>query len=521
MVSPRWWYKLTATNLGLPSLTLYLVWCLEALTGPSLGGGSSLPLLVLVAACDLPDRGSWGWNASDVACAPPGVGIQELQAAVACPPALAERRPYDLMYGVFVQRPLWKKLEATVLEVGAGCDLERERGGSVRFWRHFFPAARLWEAGSDDECFARCARKGLLDNVNTLVGDQGDPQVLASWPRESGEAFDVVVDRGRTYSQCKLSTFEGLWPHVAPGGLFFMQGLDVCWAQRNQSIADVVGDWYEQLMIPGGQRPHALPAEVAFVLCQVQGCVVGKKAAQAGTPAMCGAASPGIWEFEEAAKALKPTAGRVTLHSYQLMYGLFLQPLRLAKAPFKMLEISLNCQVAGAVDVSVRLWRALFPRFELWEANNDVGCVSKMRIAWPDVHMVTGDQADAGAVAQWVNESGGGFDAVIDDGGHKSKEIRVAFDGLWPQLKPGGVYFIEALQVSRNPAYNQKGVASMADVIGDWVAQLVSATPGPRRRAVHALPPDMGFAFCQAEGCVFGKRPQQRGAPRVGSAVGR
>lgn len=62
----------------------------------------------------------------------------------------------------------------------------------------------------------------------------------------------------------------------------------------------------------------------------------------------------------------------------------------------------------------------------------------------------SGDQGNASAVEQWVVESGGDFDFVIDDGGHFNNQILTTFDILWNKaLKKGGIYFIEDLQVLR------------------------------------------------------------------------
>lgn len=42
----------------------------------------------------------------------------------------------------------------------------------------------------------------------------------------------------------------------------------------------------------------------------------------------------------------------------------------------------------------------------------------------------------------------GGFDVIIDDGSHYTKETKNCFDTLWKYLKPGGAYFIEDWSVS-------------------------------------------------------------------------
>jgi hypothetical protein len=64
-----------------------------------------------------------------------------------------------------------------------------------------------------------------------------------------------------------------------------------------------------------------------------------------------------------------------------------------------------------------------------------------------------------------------------DDGGHYNHHIYNSFATLFHQaLKPGGVYFIEDLQVARQSLYRgPAGGAIMPDVITDWVESIMAA----------------------------------------------
>ena len=46
-----------------------------------------------------------------------------------------------------------------------------------------------------------------------------------------------------------------------------------------------------------------------------------------------------------------------------------------------------------------------------------------------------------------MSQSGGQYDMVIDDGGHLMKLQKPSFEVLWDHVMPGGVYFIEDLDV--------------------------------------------------------------------------
>lgn len=100
------------------------------------------------------------------------------------------------------------------------------------------------------------------------------------------------------------------------------------------------------------------------------------------------------------------------------------------------------------------LWREMMPDAELWEADTDVNCVTQSRKhgLLDGINSLTGDQADRPTLRRWIQKSGGEFDVVIDDGEHTNRQILTSFEELWPQVRPGGFYFIEDLHVGRHPS---------------------------------------------------------------------
>jgi len=237
-----------------------------------------------------------------------------------------------------------------------------------------------------------------------------------------------------------------------------------------------------------------LPKLVESMTCTWGQCIVSG-------PAL-GEAHEQITMFADTARKLPRTTDKVTTHSYQLMYGMHLMPLVQAKEKTKLMEIGLGCDMAYGPGASVALWKTLFPHVDLWEAEFDAACVNRLQAEGrlDGINVVTGDQGNRTTLQRWVQETGGHFDVVIDDGGHQNKQIRASFEELWPHVEPGGLYFLEDLQVGRWTPYDTGGVV-MSDMVQAWVEQLLTQEVG----GDLPLPEGVQSMFCQAEACVLMK----------------
>ena len=54
-----------------------------------------------------------------------------------------------------------------------------------------------------------------------------------------------------------------------------------------------------------------------------------------------------------------------------------------------------------------------------------------------------GSQGNNATLNRWVNESGGAFDVIIDDGSHMNSHMLQTFHVMWPQVNYGGLYVFE------------------------------------------------------------------------------
>lgn len=228
-------------------------------------------------------------------------------------------------------------------------------------------------------------------------------------------------------------------------------------------------------------------------------------------------ASPDIHEriahFRDTALKFRPITDKIGVtseHRYHNMYGMFLLPYAAYKPDFKMLEIGLGCNMDYGPGASVAVWKELFPKANLWEAEYVAECVEKSTAngQLDGINVLVGDQADIPTLNSWIQKSGGQFDVIIDDGGHHNCQIGNSFDKLWPELKPGGYYFIEDLHVGKSANYigAECGSVLFTQRLLEWSDHLMFLTNTYGQQFKYPLPKDILFVSCQAEACVIGKK---------------
>ena len=208
--------------------------------------------------------------------------------------------------------------------------------------------------------------------------------------------------------------------------------------------------------------------------------------------------------FKKTATAERPITDKVTSHSYEFMYEKYLATRRHHR--LKLLEIGLGCDMRYGPGASATLWRKYLPHAELWFADFDADCVARhrSRLDAINVKAVTGDQTDVETLKSWVNETKGGFDVIVDDGGHQNQQILASFTVLFQNaLKPGRVYFIEDLQVSRHNAWRGTGPIVL-DVLHDWQESLLTKRIYDPN-GDHIPPSNIKSIDCMAEACIITK----------------
>jgi hypothetical protein len=135
--------------------------------------------------------------------------------------------------------------------------------------------------------------------------------------------------------------------------------------------------------------------------------------------------------------------------SYTQVYDRLLAAHR--DAPLRLLEIGLY---NGG---SLRMWREYLPNATLHGIDIDERTLA-YQDEIPNTQVRLVDQGDVGALRAFVAELGGGYDFIVDDGGHFMEQQIVSFEVLFGQVTAGGVYVIEDLGTSYWVEYGGRGL---------------------------------------------------------------
>jgi hypothetical protein len=134
------------------------------------------------------------------------------------------------------------------------------------------------------------------------------------------------------------------------------------------------------------------------------------------------------------------------LHNYIEIYEKYFEPLRYSTE--KLFEIGI---LSGA---SHRMWNEYFEGAEIYGI--DIKDCSHLEDE--GIHTFIADQANRDDLKNFMSAYGGGYDIIIDDGGHTMEQQQVSLGYLFQYLKPGGLYVIEDVHTSLTKYYKGFGV---------------------------------------------------------------
>jgi hypothetical protein len=108
-----------------------------------------------------------------------------------------------------------------VLEFGVS------QGGSLEMWKEYFgPGTRLYGVDINPEC-----RRFEEPGVTILIGDQADRAFLRQ-VRQAVPRPDILIDDGGHTMAQQIATFEELYGHVQPNGVYLCEDLHTSYWRR-------------------------------------------------------------------------------------------------------------------------------------------------------------------------------------------------------------------------------------------------------------------------------------------------
>ena len=118
---------------------------------------------------------------------------------------------FDIYHRHFAQ---FRGRSPVVLEIGVF------QGGSLQMWRDYFgPGARIVGIDVDPRC-----RQFEEAQISVLIGDQQDRGFLAEVKRQLPHIDIVIDDGGHTMPQ-QITSFEELYPHLQPHGVYLCEDI--------------------------------------------------------------------------------------------------------------------------------------------------------------------------------------------------------------------------------------------------------------------------------------------------------
>lgn len=154
-------------------------------------------------------------------------------------------RYYDRLLG-----PLRNK-KVRLVEIGV------EKGRSLRTWQVYFgKKAQIYGIGygnfqekKQEDCSDAQATQ-INDDITGQIckiyrGDQGDTAFLQYFVDQTGGNYDVFIDDGSHLPSHQLISFEFLWPHISPGGVYIIEDIETnFW--RMHKASSVYGYTFEK-----------------------------------------------------------------------------------------------------------------------------------------------------------------------------------------------------------------------------------------------------------------------------------
>lgn len=145
-------------------------------------------------------------------------------------------------------------------------------------------------------------------------------------------------------------------------------------------------------------------------------------------------------------------------HNYTPLYEQYFHSLR--HKPIKLLEIGFE------FGLSAHMWDEYFTKGSLHFIDYHGPFFQYKKGLSDRCNFYVADQSNVSDLQQFINQAGGNFDIIIDDGSHVSAHQIISFEFLFPYVKSGGIYIIEDLHAAYWQEYGGCGTKHKPE-IGD------------------------------------------------------
>lgn len=125
-----------------------------------------------------------------------------------------------------------RKQRLVLFEIGiGGYARERDGGGSLRMWKHFFRRAQIVGLDIQDKRFAE------EDRIRVYQGSQADADLLRRIVEETGTPH-IIIDDGSHFPHHVLASFRVLFPLLADGGYYVIEDTQTSYWPEWHGAAD-------------------------------------------------------------------------------------------------------------------------------------------------------------------------------------------------------------------------------------------------------------------------------------------
>lgn len=129
-------------------------------------------------------------------------------------------------------------------------------GGSLQMWKHYFgPECRIYGVDINPYC-----KELEEDRIKIFIGDQEDRGFLRTLAKEIPR-IDILIDDGGHRMQQQINTFEELFPHVQPHGVYLCEDMHTSYwkgwggggyrkkgtfIEYSKKLVDSINAWHSQ-----------------------------------------------------------------------------------------------------------------------------------------------------------------------------------------------------------------------------------------------------------------------------------